>query len=262
MKNIQSIGLALFTLFIFTNINCGKEEPEVPVVRVWEDVKTDFDAIDISAGTHDEALLTDDGKTWNFRIIAPTVEASTTYPLIIHLHGASGGDPDAHKATACYVEPGFEDMDAFIISPNGGIEQWNDLDNQTMVIYLTLLAREFWPVDPDKIVVTGYSNGGNGSWFFGETQPTLFKAAIPMASSYSTISTDGSVRLMPNPMYVIHGEDDELFPLAETEDWVSQTIDAGSSIEFVVADGLGHYVPCDYVSYLKDAATWLEETIW
>ena len=33
-------------------------------------------------------------------------------------------------------------------------------------------------------------------------------------------------------------------------------------IFFVVADGLGHYTPCDYVPYLKDAAIWLKEIVW
>ncbi|MBK8556750.1 MAG: hypothetical protein IPL65_13705 [Lewinellaceae bacterium] len=63
-------------------------------------------------------------------------------------------------------------------------------------------------------------------------------------------------------MYVIHGENDELFPLAETQSWVDQTIAAGSDITFVVAPGLTHYAPCDYVPYIQDAVTWLKDVVW
>ena len=262
MKNFSNLPVAILAALLLFTSTCTKEE-EPPKVRTLADVQEDFSNFDISAGIHDDSIEYVNYKVWEFRIIAPETVEGETYPLVIHLHGASGGADDPHKSTACYVEPGFEDIDAFILSPNGGDELWNHYGNQEMVVNLILLAKAYWPIDPDKIVVTGYSNGGNGAWFFGETQgPDLISAAIPMASSYTTISTDGSVRVMPIPMYCIHGENDELFPLEETEDWVNQTVDAGSDVTFVVATGLGHYEPCNYVDYLKDAVTWLTDEVW
>lgn len=111
------------------------------------------------------------------------------------------------------------------------------------MVGLVTLALKYWDIDPTKVVVLGYSNGGNGSWFYAETLPMLFSAGIPMASSYSTIGTDGQPRKIDIPLYVIHGENDELFPLAETQAWVNQSIEAGSFIEFVVAPGLTHNKP-------------------
>lgn len=262
MKKFPFLTLALFSVIILTFLNCKEDEPDIPAPRNLQDVQTDFSNLDISEGTHDVTLEFLVGKSWDFRIIAPATVEDESYPLVIHLHGASGGDPDAHKATECYVEPGFENLDAFIISPNGGAKLWNHFDNQEMIVNLIVLAKTYWPVNSNKIVVTGYSNGGNGSWFFGETQPDFISAAIPMASSYTTTATDGSVRVMPIPIYCIHGENDELFPLEETEGWVNQSIDAGSDITLVVADGLGHYEPCSYVSYLQDAVTWLTDVVW
>jgi predicted peptidase len=263
--NMTRISVSMLTIIsccLLCFSNCKPEEPELPAIRTYTDIQEDFANINIAVGVHDESIEFVNNINWNFRVIAPDIVAGEMYPLVIHLHGASGGSEDAHKATECYAEPGFEDLETFILSPNGGSLLWNAFENQEMVINLILLARDFWPVDPDKIVVTGYSNGGNGSWFFGETQPELFSAAIPMASSYSTIHTDGSTRLMPIPMYCIHGENDELFPLAETEEWINQTINVGSDVTFVVAEGLGHYEPCSYVDYLKDAVTWLTDVVW
>ena len=97
------------------------------------------------------------------------------------------GAPDAHKNTDCYDEPGLEILDAFILSPNGGADLWYDNSNQEKVAILISLVKKYWPVELDKIAVTGYSNGGNGSWFFGEYQATTISAAIPMASSYSVL---------------------------------------------------------------------------
>ena len=61
------------------------------------------------------------------------------------------------------------------------------------------------------------------------------------------------------PLYVIHGEDDQLFPLKTTENFIESSIMAGSNIQFKVATNLDHYQPCDYVSYLRDGIYWLND---
>lgn len=250
------LSVFLAILILVTVSACKKKPPEPTYTP-----EADFAAIDISnPGIQDLSIQVSESVTWNFRIIVPA--ASGDRPMILALHGASGGDPDAHKTTACLIEPGLASLDAFIIHPNGGSKLWDHVDNQQMLASLTLWATDYWPIDEDKIAVTGYSNGGNGSWYLGETQPQFFSAAIPMASSYNTYRPDSTVRVMPVPMYVIHGEDDTLFPLAETQGWVDATKAAGSDITFVVADSLGHYVPCEYVPYLQDAADWLENVVW
>ena len=35
-----------------------------------------------------------------------------------------------------------------------------------------------------------------------------------------------------------------------------------SDVEFVIAEGLEHFNPCSYVPYVKEAANWLETTVW
>lgn len=259
MKSFLPAYVYLFLSALIFISGCSSDDSaDTPAQRTLADVKVDFAALDLAPGIHDVTLEFLGGKTWDFRVIAPAIVGSNMYPLIFDLHGASGGAADAHQKTDCYLEESFENMEAFMIVPNGRDEIWSAFNNQEQVINLLFLAREFWPIDPNKVALTGYSNGGNGSWFFGETQPSLFSAAIPMASSYTTIATNGSVRVMPIPMYVIHGENDDLFPVEQTEEWVTKTVDEGSDITFVIAPGLGHYEPCNYVPYLKEAVIWLD----
>jgi len=80
----------------------------------------------------------------------------------------------------------------------------------------------------------------------------------PLASSYH----DHTGIKINNPLYVIHGENDELFPVDSTHKWVDEYIDSGGNIEFVVADTLSHFKPCDYVPYLQEAAVWLQDEVW
>jgi len=260
MKSLFQLINGFVLLLFLTLLSCSKDEGPAP--RTYADIENDFSAIEVKAGTQDLTLKITENITYSFRVIFPDVDLNQDWPLILTLHGYSAGDPDAHKNTACYVEPGLAGLDVIILSPNGGEYNWETLDNQDQLRILTDLASRLWPVDASKIVVTGYSNGGNGSWYYAETQPLFFSAAIPLASGYSIVNPDGSARKINIPMYVIHGSEDELFPLDTVQNWVNQTILAGSDIEFVIADGLGHYTPCAYTSYFQDAAAWLVNEVW
>ena len=260
LKHKLFSGLSVF-LFIFI-LSCSKDEAPDSTPRTAADVENDFKAIEVKPGTQDITLKITEEISYNFRVIFPDVDLSDKWPMMLTLHGYSAGDPDAHTYTDCYVEPGLADLDMIIISPNGGIDNWQTTSNQNQLQILTELSSKFWPVDIEKIVVSGYSNGGNGSWYLAETQPAIFCAAIPLASGYGILNPDGSARKIDIPMYVIHGEDDDLFPLDTVQYWVEQTNLAGSNIEFVIADTLGHYTPCEYVPYFKDAAAWLENEVW
>jgi predicted peptidase len=246
---------------------CSKDnEEDITIVdsRTIEDVIEDFKNLNIQPGINDvslESLYT--GVVWNFRVIAPADASETNKrPLVMALHGASGGSPTAHQNTSCYIEPGLIDLNAFIISPNAGTEQWYSINNQIQVINLLELAKANWHVDASKVLVTGYSNGGNASWLYSDFFPQYFTAGIAMASSYNTRRSDGSISAITVPLYVIHSDADELFPIATTQAFVEDSKKAGSTIEFVVAEGLSHYAPCDYVQYLKNGVTWLQNEIW
>ncbi|MFH6767235.1 alpha/beta hydrolase-fold protein [Gaetbulibacter aquiaggeris] len=258
----------LFLIIVFSTVfSCSGDKQEDIIIldsRTLEDVNEDFKNLDIQPGINDvslESLVA--GVYWNFRIIVPSDASETNKrPLVMALHGASGGSTTAHQTTGCYIEPGLEALNAFIISPNAGTEQWYSISNQIQVINLLTLAKSNFNIDDSKVLVTGYSNGGNASWLYADFFPQYFTAAIAMASSYNPRRADGSISKINIPLYVIHSNADELFPIGITEGFVNDSRGAGSDIEFVIADGLSHYAPCDYVSYLQDAVTWLQNQIW
>lgn len=256
---------SILLLFTCCLVNCGGDDDVIETqTRTADDVRADFQALNILSGVNDLSLeSTTKGIFWNFRVITPSTSSSSNKrPLVITLHGASGGSTEAHKNTECLVEPGLASLDAFIISPNAGTGEWYDQANQLQIVALVDLAKTYWDVDTSKVLVTGYSNGGNGSWFYADFFADIFSASIPIASSYNPKRADGTLTGIDVPMYVIHGEDDELFPVNETQTFVEQSRNAGSSIEFVIAPGLSHYKPCDYVSHLQDAAEWVKTEVW
>ncbi len=239
--------------------------PGPPEPRSVQDIIDDFNKLTINVGTNDlqlESLV--EGMFWNFRIIVPEgATSSNKRPLVVRLHGAAqGGSASAHKSTECLVEPAFEGKDVFILSPNSNGALWYEQENIVQLLALMDLTTSNLNIDADKVVMTGYSDGGNGSWFYAQYYENLITAAIPMATSYNTMSSSGIVNKINVPLYVIHGSEDDLFPLDITKGFVDESIAAGSDITFVVADGLVHNDPCAYVDELKKAVEWLDTDVW
>jgi len=262
--------ILIYPFFLFILLSCNKSgifiEPDIADSgpRTYEDIQKDFENIDFNTGHNDVELENLENDIWKFRVVMPDVDfTNNNRPLIISLHGcaACGISPDAHKFTECLAEVGFKSLDAIIISPNSNGMLWPTIVNNEQVKTLVDLASTYLPIDTNRIVIHGYSDGGNGSWFFAETQDDIFSAAIPIASQYNT--TNGGIgRLIPIPVYVIHGEDDALFPVENVQNWVSASVDAGSDITMIVAPDLTHPEPCEYASYLEDAADWLVNDVW
>ncbi|NJB72450.1 putative peptidase [Saonia flava] len=228
------------------------------------DTKKAFSELPFKTGINDFKLNAPNNKTWEFRVIVPEIMENEMVPLFVNLHwSASAKDPNIHKLTDCYIEPALENTNAYILSPNSQGLLWYNPANETQVVNLVNFALENLNIEPEKVVILGYSDGGNGSWFFSETHPELFSASIPMASAYSpTYNSNGEIQKIDMPLYVIHGENDELFPLINTKVLVEQSINAGNQIEFVIAPGLSHFVACDYLPYLQDAVEWVKTSVW
>jgi len=107
-------------------------------------------------------------------------------PLIIVLHGF-GGSP------AGFPEiwgPAAERLGAILVVPNGprrvgNGRGWIDLDEADAVLEATLdYARENFEVDWDRVVLTGFSEGGFMAMALGSRHSDLFAGVIPMAGGY------------------------------------------------------------------------------
>ncbi len=266
ISNSLKVASVLFLFFIVASCSSGDDNgPTTAPIRTADDVRTDFQNLAINVGVNDltlESIVA--GQFWNFRIIVPaSASSSNKVPLVMRLHGgATATAPNAHKSTDCLVEPGFANMDAIIVSPNSNGLQWYEDLNIIQIQALTDMVSSYLDVDITRTVVMGYSDGGNGVFFFSQYYSTLFTAAIPMATSYATTSQSGIVHQFAKPIYAIHGSDDQLFPIETTQGYIEDSVAAGSDITFVSANGLEHFNSCVYVSYLQDAVVWLENTVW
>lgn len=178
-------------------------------------------------------------------------------PLVLALH--PGGERMRYYGSAyarMMVEPALRDLGAVIVAPDCPSQGWNDpLADQSVMALLDKVIAEY-SIDRKRVLVTGYSLGGRGTWFMASHHADLFTAAIPMAASTGDEPVE---RLATMPTYIIHSRADEVVPFAPAER-TAQTLEAmGRPVKFEAVSSLPHFQMDGYIPALRRAGRWVSE---
>lgn len=114
-------------------------------------------------------------------------------------------------------------------------------------------------IDPDRIFLTGMSNGGIGAWMIGMHQAPLFAGLAPMASGLDNVLMPFLANLRSTPIYIIHGVKDEVMPVELSRAITQELTRLGYSFVYREHDrehpmAGGHYFPKEELS---DLVNWL-----
>ena len=215
----------------------------------------DLAAIGLRPGVSDRSVPLGGGPRLDFILDVPDLEDAGAVPLVLALPYAGAPAASAREYYDVLAGPGLRELGAVVVVPVAFDGNWNTPAAVSAIASFVEAAVEAWPVDPGRVVVTGYSNGGNGAWAQAEQHGDLYSAAIPMGS-YAP--TDPPTRV---PLYVVHGRDDELFPAARAERAAEQVARAGGQVTVEVLP-YSHFQAGRYAAALARAATWLERDVW
>jgi predicted peptidase len=176
-------------------------------------------------------------------------------PLVLALHYAGHGTPYYGRGILeQLVQPALSDLGAVILSPDCTAQSWSDPQGEAdvMMVLASVLNRQI--IDDQKILVTGYSLGGNGAWHLAAHHPDRFSAAVVMSGwpPENLESVDWRV-----PIYVIHSRDDEFIPLEPTQSAVNNLVGKGAQTKLVIMDGITHFETYRYVKPLNAVIPWI-----
>jgi len=184
-------------------------------------------------------------------------EAEASPPLVLALHPGGARIP---YYGAAFVEQvvarGLDNLHALIVAPDCPTPSWTDPLADRAVMALIDIVRADYTVDPRRILVTGFSLGGRGTWFMASHHADLFTAAIAMAASTGDEPLD---TLATIPTYVIHSREDQVVPFGPTERTARALERLGRPIRFEALENIGHYEMGGYVDSLRRAGRWVAE---
>jgi len=201
-------------------------------------------------------LVLADGTTLRYGISAPgDGGGDEPRPLVLVLHPGGRGEYYGSSFMQSIVEPALRSWGAVMVAPDVPDRSWATARAERAVVALLedVMARH--PVDRARILVTGFSMGGGGTWHLAASRPELFTGAIVMAGSPRGADL-AAVRM---PVYLIHSPDDEVVPFAGVEEAYRALSARGHPVELRVLPGYGHYMMGAYVPALRLAGSWMLE---
>ena len=207
---------------------------------------------------HELTLERPGGRILRFTVALPDdYESDPPRPLVLALHYGGRVTPFYGKDFLIrLVEPGLEKLGAVLVAPDCPGRGWANPQSEAEVMVLLDHILENYAIDRDRIVVTGFSMGGAGTWYMAARHPEIFSAAIVVAGS----PPKGTVEMLDKtPLYVIHSRDDEVVPIGPANEAVKTLEARGVPAKLLVVRGVPHFQVPEYARHLRRAVKWLEE---
>ena len=203
-------------------------------------------------------------------------DAGKKWPLAIQLHGLGG----SHRIGG----PPKELEDWVLASPDGrgntDYKLWGELD----VVRVVEEVKRNLSIDPDRVVLYGFSMGGSGAWQVGVHYPDLFAALGPVCGNADhrvwerlwgwgekhptwmspkkawVEATESPAFFAENlinlPSWPIHGDKDNVVPCDHSRSMAAELAKAGAPCFYAEVPGAGHGLPGERVA---EMLRWLRE---
>src|ERR1035438_1803097 len=97
-----------------------------------------------------------------------------------------------------------------------------------------------FPVDPDRVYLTGASMGGGGALWLALTHPDRWAAVAPVCAAPLPGSEDLAPNLADVPVRFYHGEQDAIVPAQSSRAWQRRLLDIGVPVSYVEFPTLRH----------------------
>jgi poly(3-hydroxybutyrate) depolymerase len=82
-------------------------------------------------------------------------------------------------------------------------------------------VKTYLRIDEKRIVITGLSLGGGGTWTMAQEYPKLFSAVAPVCGGYNSTSQAVNIAKENVPVWASHGDKDTTVPMSKTVNMVN-----------------------------------------
>ncbi len=199
------------------------------------------------------------GDTLLYRQLYPDYDTIRKYPLVIFLHGSGERGNDNEAQLKWGVENFATDemmklYPAFVIAPQCPVSKgWSNFSNTNrgnmalqstpsqpmeMVISLIRQIEKKFPVDTNRIYITGLSMGGFGTFDAIERYPKMFAAAVPVCGGGDVSKASDIAQI---PIWIFHGSEDAAVNPQYSLDMANALRKAGARPGLTIYPETGHF---------------------
>jgi predicted peptidase len=176
-------------------------------------------------------------------------------PLVLALH--PGGDRPAFYGSTYLIRffmPALKGLSAIMVAPDCPTRTWTDAGAEQAVMALLDAVMGEYAIDRRKVLVTGYSMGGRGTWFMASRHSDFFTGAIPIAGTPEGQPLESLGKI---PTYVIHSRTDEVVPPGPDQRAAAALEAQGRPVKLEIVEGGGHFDTGSYMAAFLRAVGWV-----
>jgi phospholipase/carboxylesterase len=182
-----------------------------------------------------------DGRGGFYAYVPERYDGSTPRPLIVALHGGSG---DGRSFLWTWLREA-RSRECLLVAPTSRGPTWsfNGEDVDAAALHAILgWVREQWSVDPDRVLLTGLSDGATYTLFCGLREDSPFRALAPLSGVLhpSVLVSGGLDHVRGRRIYLVHGALDWMFPVELARITRDALEKAGAELVYRELEDLSH----------------------
>ena len=197
-------------------------------------------------------------ELFGYRMLKPqAIRATQMYPLLLFLHGAGERGTD-NRCQTKYLPQWMaqgeyrKNYPCFLVAPQCRPDRlWVETPRafdrsaprqapgpqmQVVIDILHDVINNF-PIDEERLYLTGLSLGGYGSWDLGTRLADRWAAVAPICGGGDELYAD---RLVGVPVWAWHGDADEIVPVDKSRRMIDAIRQAGGEPKYTELQGVGH----------------------
>jgi predicted peptidase len=181
------------------------------------------------------------------------LDRARKYPLVIGLHEEDSNHvmtlkhlfavPPRFGETglqAMATFPPLKDVDYIVACPFArGTMGYQGIAEQDVYDVMAEVKRRY-PVDDDRVYLTGPSMGGGGALWFALTRPDIWAAVAPVCAATIPGSEELAGNALDFPVRLFQGELDPLVPAESSRQWQRRLLEAGVTADYIEFPGVRH----------------------
>ncbi|MCP4592232.1 MAG: prolyl oligopeptidase family serine peptidase [bacterium] len=183
-----------------------------------------------------------EGQSYRYAVYVPPGEPPASgWPAMLFLHGSGERGDDCVRQTMVglpkTVRNHPERFPCIVVMPQCPLHRKWDPSLQGMALATLDAAEQEYRIDPDRIVLTGLSLGGYGTWAIGASHPQRFAALVPICGGGDPAKASSLAR---TPIWCFHGDADPVVPVEQSRKMVESVRAAGGDVRYSELPGVTH----------------------
>ena len=245
-----------FVLFLLSNFTCFAYGQKVGVVNTDDSLSIRKKTL----STFKKDVYINGNDSLPYRLLYPlNYNKKKQYPIVVFLAGDGERGSDNEKQLyaipqALIDKAGRQKYSCFILAPQCPQKRlWVHFPNFPESLRATAvptfpakwtfelldqLTKQL-PIDLNRIYITGYSGGGEGTFDFLTRRPDFFAAAIPVCSVSDTAKAN---TIHSIPIWAFHGDKDEINDVKYSRLIIEALKKSGGQPKYIEFAGMGHNI--------------------